>query len=74
MKVVQQLVFGYDLENIEQVMIYIENTYYKDHYEMYIGRGEDIMNRCDVCFDISNDKELMELIDVCEGQGKWIEE
>ena len=71
MKVVQHLVFGYDVDSIQQVMIHIYNTYNKDQYKMYIGYGDDVMNSLDVCFDISNDEELMELIDVCEGSGMY---
>jgi hypothetical protein len=73
MKVVQHLVFGYDLHNIERVMTYIEMEYDEPFYKMYIGYGDDVMNSCDVCFDVSNDKDLMDLIELCEGQGKWID-
>lgn len=73
MIVLQHLVFGYDLNNIERVMTYIEMEYDKHLYKMYIGMGDDCMSSLDVCFDISNDKELTDLIDLCDGQGMWID-
>ena len=73
MTVKQHLVFGYDLTNINKVMIHIIMEYNEDQYKMYIGIGEDVMNSCDVCFDISNDKELTRLINACDGSGKWID-
>ena len=73
MIVMQHLVFGYDLGNIEREMTYIEMEYDEHLYKMYIGIGDDVMNSCDVCFDISNDKDLMDLIDLCDGQGMWID-
>ena len=73
MTVLQHLVFGYDLGNIERVMTYIEMEYDEPFYKMYIGMGEDVMNSLDVCFDISNDKDLTDLINLCDGQGMWID-
>ena len=73
MTVMQHLVFGYDLHNIQRVMTYIQTMYDEHLYKMYIGIGDDVMHALDVCFDISNDKDLMDLIDLCDGQGMWID-
>ena len=73
MIVEKHLVFGYDLSNIERVMAHIEKEYEEDMYEMYVGMGDDVMNSLDVCFDISNDNDLMDLINACDGSGMWID-
>jgi hypothetical protein len=73
MTVLQHLVFGYDLGNIERVMTYIKKEYDEHLYKMYMGMGDDVMNSLDVCFDISNDEYLTELINACDGEGMWID-
>lgn len=60
--------FGYDLENIENVMVYVKEKYISDiDYEMSIGMGDDVMN----CLEVFNeelikDKEFVRLVELCE--------
>ena len=64
----KEFYFGYDLENIEEVMNYVKENYKeKVDFVMWIERGEDVMN----CLEVLNskmlkDKDLMELIGKCE--------
>ena len=64
----KEFYFGYDLENIEEVMNYVKENYKeKVDFVMWIERGEDVMN----CLEVLNskmlkDKDLMELIENCE--------
>lgn len=56
--------FGFDLDNIENVMKYVIENYSIDEYKMSIGYGDDIMNYLEIVD--KNDIKLIELIDVCE--------
>ena len=63
--------FGYDMGPVEEVQQYIEKNYNQNQYKLYIGRGDDVMNAVDFTIDVSNDIELMDLIDGCEGEGSY---
>lgn len=56
--------FGFDLENIENVMKYVVENYNKDEYVMSIGYGDDIMNYLEIVD--KNDNKLIELIEECD--------
>lgn len=65
--------FGFDLDNITLVQEYVKNNYSTTDYEMWIGYGDDVMN----CLEIvvrENDKELLELIKGCDGEGDFKED
>ena len=36
--------FGYDLENVIEVQMYVEQNYDEQDYNIHIGLGEDVMN------------------------------
>ena len=73
-KVSNELRFGFDLEVIELVQNYlIENYKVGVDYEMFIERGDDVMNACILKFDFKKDLILKDLIDQCNGQGDWDE-
>lgn len=62
--------FGFDLDNIKLVEEYVKNNYSTTDYKMHVGYGDDVMN----CLEIvvrENDKELLELIEGCEGEGDF---
>lgn len=67
-KVLGSFYFGYDLENIQKVQDYVLVNYIADvDYEMYIERGDDVMNCIDVFTDnMMNDEKLFYFIDLCE--------
>lgn len=65
--------FGYDILNIGNVMEYVTEHYDTGDYRMLIGRGDDIMNGLEIVVDEDGDDELEELINSCEGQGKYEE-
>ena len=70
----EMLIFGYDLENIENVQNHLLGNYVEDvDFELYIGIGDDVCNAIDMCFDYEEDKLLMSLIGNCEGEGNWID-
>jgi len=57
--------FGFDLDSIKLVQDYVKTNYSTEDYTIHIGYGDDVMN----CLEINekeNDKELHELINVCE--------
>lgn len=70
-----QLIFGYDLSNIEKVQSYLQRNYKEGvHYNMHIGIGEDIMNGVDLkVLSLRSDKKLIQLVNECEGNGEWID-
>ena len=63
-----KLVFGYDLNNIEKVDLYVRKNVWSHNYEIIIERGEDVMNCLYINENELND-ELKELINNCEGKG-----
>jgi hypothetical protein len=86
---VELFTFGYDLDNVEEVEDYlianykvasnaphilgIENDPNPD-CELIIGYGDTVMNGVEVYNPaILQDKELMRLIDLCDGEGHYEE-
>lgn len=65
--------FGFDLDNIKLVEEYVKNNYSSTDYKMHIGYGDDVMN-CLEIVEKENDKELLELIESCEGEGNFEED
>ncbi len=63
--------FGYDLENVIEVQMYVEQNYDEQDYNIHIGLGEDVMNYLTIYR--GEDKELDELIGCCEGEGDFEE-
>jgi hypothetical protein len=73
-KVLGSFSFGFDLEEIGDVMDYVEKNYKGDDYEMFIERGDDVVNGLDVFSEgMMNDEKLFELIDMCDGRGGFDE-
>jgi hypothetical protein len=74
-KVLGDYLFGYDLKEIEDVMDYLKKNYKGDDYEMWIGRGDDIMNGLEVFSeDIMEDEVFLGLIKKCDGEGSFNED
>ena len=74
MDTIKHLVFGYDLENIERVEKYVRSNFKEDRdYVMFVGMGDDVMNSLDVSEGLSNDDVFLNLVNECEGQGKFID-
>ena len=63
--------FGYDLENVIEVQMYVEQNYDEQDYNIHIGLGEDVMNYLTIYR--GEDKELDGLIGCCEGEGAFEE-
>lgn len=65
--------FGYDLENIEEVQQYLENSYEEGvDYGISIGIGDDVMNGFEVYNpEMLQDRQLLALIANCDGQGSF---
>jgi hypothetical protein len=73
-KVLGSFSFGFDLEEVEVVMDYIKKNYKGDDYEMFIGRGDDVMNGLDIFSEkMMNDEKLFDFIDMCDGGGGFDE-
>ena len=53
--------FGYDIESIEKVEVYVKDNYSKDDYECIVMRGEDVMNVLYIKSECLND-ELSQLL------------
>jgi len=73
MKVLKSYYFGFDLEEITEVMVYVENNYVGgEDYKMYIGIGDDCMNSLEVYSEeMLKDSKLGELIVECVGEGEF---
>ena len=70
MENVKEFYFGFDLENIERVMDYVEKNYGRKDYKMWIEIGGDVMNSLEVFNEkMLEDGMLLELIKRCEGGG-----
>ena len=76
MKVLKSYYFGFDLEEITRVMVYVENNYVGGvDYIMHIGLGDDCMNCLEVCSEeMLKDSKLGELIVECVGEGERVSE
>jgi len=71
MENVKEFYFGYDLENIEKVMNYVEENYGSSDCKMWIEVGGDVMNMMEVFNEkMLEDEKLLELINGCEGKGE----
>ena len=70
MENVKEFYFGFDLENIERVMDYVEKNYGSKDCKMWIEIGGDVMNSLEVFNEkMLEDEKLLELIKGCEGEG-----
>ena len=75
MATLQNLVFGFDLENIERLQKYVEKNYNDNKdYKLYVGIGDDVMNSMDCGKKVIEDVLFWEYVNSCEGEGMWIEE
>lgn len=69
--------FGFDVENIYEVMKYVRDNYVEgDDYEMIVGYGDDVMNYLEVKdgSKLLKDEYFLELVDSCDGDGEFDEE
>ena len=74
MKSLKEFCFGYDLENIEKVMDYVKGNYEDKDYEMWIERGDDVMNGLEVFNEkILEDEKLLDLVKGCRGEGESLD-
>ena len=44
MRKIENYGFGYDLDNVIEVQMYVEENYDEGDYNIHIARGEDVMN------------------------------
>jgi len=63
--------FGYDIDNVKKVEEYVKKKYSTNLYIIHKGYGDDVMNALDI--KSSNDIELNELINECDGEGDYWE-
>jgi hypothetical protein len=71
MKKIESYGFGYDIDNVKEVQMYVEENYDEGDYNIHIGRGDDIMNHMTIYR--GKDVDLDGLIDCCEGEGEFEE-
>ena len=63
--------FGYDIDNIKDVQMYVQKYYDEGDYNMHVARGDDVMNHMTIFR--GQDKVLDGLIDSCYGEGEFEE-
>jgi hypothetical protein len=70
---VELFTFGYDLDNVQEVEDYLMDNYEEGvDYKAHVGMGDDTMNALDILNpELLQDKELMRLIDLCDGEGHY---
>lgn len=68
MKVLKEMLFGFDLENIVKVEKYLGQNYKEGvDFKKYVGIGDDVMNCVEVLDEkLLNDREFNNLVDSCE--------
>jgi len=71
MKKIESYGFGYDIENVKEVQMYVEENYDEQDYNIHIGKGDDVMNHLTIYRE--EDEELDGLIECCEGAGDFEE-
>jgi hypothetical protein len=71
MKKIKSYGFGYDLDNVIEVQMYVEENYDEGDYNIHIARGEDVMNYMTIYR--GEDEELDGLIECCDGEGDFEE-
>ena len=71
MKKIENYGFGYDLDNVIEVQMYVEENYDEGDYNIHIARGEDVMNYMTIYR--GQDEELDGLIECCDGEGDFEE-
>lgn len=72
----KEFTFGYDLENVYEVMKYVKDNYVKGKdYEMTIGYGDEVMNHLEVKdgSKLLKDEHFLGLVDDCAGGGDFDE-
>jgi len=72
----KEFYFGFDVENIYEVMKYVKDNYVKgDDYEMSVGYGDDVMNYLEVKdgSKLLKDEYFLGLVDFCDGGGEFDE-
>ena len=71
----KEFYFGYDLENVLEVMGYVKEKFKEEDYRMWYGYGDDVINMLEVFSEeMVKDKGLLKLISVCDGGGYYVEE
>lgn len=77
-KLLKEFYFGYDLEEIVNVMEYVKGKYEEGEdkdFLMWMGYGDDVMNCLEVYSEeMLKDVKLVELINECNGKGEFNEE
>ena len=71
MKKIESYGFGYDIENVKEVQMYVEENYDEQDYNIHIGKGDDVMNHLTIYRE--EDEELDGLIECCDGEGEFEE-
>ena len=71
MKKIKSYGFGYDLDNVKEVQMYVEDNYDEQDYNIHIGKGDDVMNHLTIYRE--EDEELDGLIECCDGEGEFEE-
>ncbi len=69
MKAIKSYSFGYDIDNIKDVQMYVLDNYDAQDYNIHIARGDDVMNHMTI--HRAADPELDSLIDSCYGEGDF---
>ena len=69
MKRIKSYGFGYDIDNVKEVQMYVQENYDDGDYNIHIGRGDDVMNYMTIYR--GKDVDLDGLIDCCEGEGDY---
>jgi hypothetical protein len=73
----KEFTFGFDLENVYEVMRYVRDNYVDDvDYKMSVGYGDDVMNYLEVKdgSKLLDDEYFLGLVDDCEGSGDFDED
>jgi len=72
MKRIKSYSFGYDLDNVKEVQMYVQENYDEGDYNIHIARGDDVMNYMTI-YRGKKDVDLDGLIDCCDGEGEYEE-
>jgi hypothetical protein len=71
MRKIRSYSFGYDVDNVKDVQLYVIDNYDEGDYNMHIGTGDDVMNSLTIYRGA--DEHLDCLIDSCYGEGAFEE-
>ena len=70
-KKIESYDFGYDIDNVRDVQVYVQDNYDEGDYNIHIAQGDDVMNHMTIYR--GEDQELDSLIDSCYGEGAFEE-